>query len=251
MLLHYPRYNTYLCSFQPADDLISITQNISSSSLHTRVNHQGVRIMPRTNKHLLPREGLYLDPIIGLARNTIFHPALNVLIVVLTKLYSEVRLTLWGKVATYGSIIGLVLWINDFLSSGSHNNWVTDRDWDWKKEIVVVTGGSGGIGGSVVQQLAADGVRVVVLDVISPTYSIGTLNPLLFDSLTIINCEADLIDNLPVTYYRCDLSDSSEIDKVCSRIRNEVGHPTVLGSYTSSSSMKLNLYEADPFICLK
>lgn len=136
--------------------------------------------MPRINKHLLPREGLYIDPIAELARKTFFHPALNVLIVVLTKLYPEVRSTLWGKAATYGSIIGLVLWINDFLSNGSHNNWVTDRDWDWKKEIVVVTGGSGGIGGSVVQQLAADGVRVVVIDIISPTYSIGTSKFLFF-----------------------------------------------------------------------
>lgn len=129
--------------------------------------------MPRRSRHLLPREGLYIDPIVALARKTIFHPALNILILVLTKLCPEVRHTLWGRAATYGSILGLVLWFNDFLSDGSHNNWATDSDWDWKKELVVVTGGSGGIGGSVVQQLAADGVRVAVIDVISPTYSIG------------------------------------------------------------------------------
>lgn len=134
--------------------------------------------MPHTSRRLLPREGVYIDPIIALARKTIFHPALDILILVLTKLRSEVRTTLWGKAATLGSILGLVLWINDFLSNGSHNNWATDSDWDWKKEIVVVTGGSGGIGGSVVQQLATDGVRVVVIDIISPTYSIGMSDPL-------------------------------------------------------------------------
>lgn len=179
-LLHYPPYNTGFCSFQPVDDLNFNTENISSWSLHVRVNNQGARIMPRTNQHFLPREGLYIDPIVGLTCKTIFHPVLNVLILFLTKLYSEVGSTFWGKAAAYGSIVGLVLWINDFLSNGSHNNWVTDRDWDWEKEIVVVTGGSGGIGGSVVQQLAADGVRVVVIDIISPTYSIGTFEPFIF-----------------------------------------------------------------------
>ncbi|GAD98389.1 short chain dehydrogenase/reductase family protein [Paecilomyces variotii No. 5] len=101
----------------------------------------------------------------------------------------------------------LMLWANDLLSERSHNNWVEDSSWDWRKEIVVVTGGSGGIGGSLVQLLAKDGVCTVVLDIIKPTYS---------------------TDTLPVTYYRCDLSDPTDIRKVCERIRKEVGHPTVL-----------------------
>ena len=41
MLLHDPRYSTSLYSFQAVDYLISITQNIPSSSLHTRVFNQG------------------------------------------------------------------------------------------------------------------------------------------------------------------------------------------------------------------
>lgn len=64
----------------------------------------------------------------------------------------------------------------------------------------MVTGGSGGIGGSIVQRLAADGVQVVVVDVIEPTYSLST-------------------GDRPVSFYRCDLNDESEIREVCLRIR--------------------------------
>ena len=73
-----------------------------------------------------------------------------------------------------------------------------------------MTGGSGGIGGSIARRLAGDGVRVVVVDVIPPTYN---------------------VDGKSVSYYRCDLSDEAEIRAVCERIRVDVGHPTVLGMY--------------------
>lgn len=44
--------------------------------------------------------------------------------------------------------------------------------YNWEKEVVVITGGSGGIGGLVVRELArrAEGVKVVVVDVIGLTY---------------------------------------------------------------------------------
>ena len=49
-------------------------------------------------------------------------------------------------------------------------NYGTKASFDWSKEIVVVTGGSGGIGGETVKRLAASGTTVVVLDLIPLSY---------------------------------------------------------------------------------
>ncbi|PGH17752.1 hypothetical protein AJ79_00893 [Helicocarpus griseus UAMH5409] len=117
-----------------------------------------------------------------------------------------------------GLYIDPILWVNDYLSAKSRNNWIVDNDWKWHKEIVVVTGGSGGIGGSVVQRLAADGVRVVVVDIIPPTYR---------------------FDNGRVTYHKCDLSDEKDIKAVCEAIRSEVGDPSVLVNNAGLSRGKL------------
>ena len=55
------------------------------------------------------------------------------------------------------------------------NNWVDDK-YDWQKEIVLITGGAGGIGGQVVKLLAEKGIKVVVLDVIPMSFEISTLS---------------------------------------------------------------------------
>lgn len=58
--------------------------------------------------------------------------------------------------------------LNTFLSEWADNRWSLGSDeapWDWKNEVAVVTGGSGGIGALVVKKLVSHGVRVAVLDV--------------------------------------------------------------------------------------
>jgi all-trans-retinol dehydrogenase (NAD+) len=65
---------------------------------------------------------------------------------------------------------GIALKIKNFLDKAVSNNWVSDT-YNWSKEIVVVTGGSDGIGMKVVQLLAERGIKVVVLDVQPPKYT--------------------------------------------------------------------------------
>ncbi len=65
--------------------------------------------------------------------------------------------------------MGLIRWVSGYLDTGSLNNWTTDA-YDWEKEIVLITGGSGGIGGNVVKLLAEMGIKVVVMDVIPITF---------------------------------------------------------------------------------
>ncbi|KAB8249241.1 hypothetical protein BDV35DRAFT_390327 [Aspergillus flavus] len=153
---------------------------------------------------MLPREGLYIDPIVKILRKTILHP-----IFTLTCLYfvKSSACAQYDKPAQMIAGTSVLLWLNDWLSAKSRNNWVIDDSWDWKKELVVVTGGSGGIGGGVAQRLATMGARVVVLDIIPLSYEPG---------------------NDRIIYYRCDLSDEKEIAAICEKIKSEIGHPTVL-----------------------
>lgn len=65
--------------------------------------------------------------------------------------------------------------LSSWLDNGVINNWKSDT-YDWSKEVVVVTGGSDGIGKIVVQLLAEKGIKVAVLDVQELTYE-GMLSP--------------------------------------------------------------------------
>ncbi|GKZ36796.1 hypothetical protein AbraIFM66950_008028 [Aspergillus brasiliensis] len=120
------------------------------------------------NPGFLPREGLYIDPIIFGLRRTIFRPVTTFLWLYLATKFSF--LAPYQQLVRIIAAASFLLGLNDWLSSKCLNNWVTDDTWDWNKELVVVTGGSGGIGAGVAQRLAALGARVVVLDIIPLTY---------------------------------------------------------------------------------
>ncbi|OJI97974.1 hypothetical protein ASPVEDRAFT_123553 [Aspergillus versicolor CBS 583.65] len=156
-------------------------------------------------KRLLPREGLYIDPIVSGLRRSIFHPLFTLSCLHLAGRFSS--LAPYGNLVQITAAASVLLWLNDLLSTKSRNNWATDDTWDWKKELVVVTGGSGGIGAGVAQRLAALGSRVVVLDIIPLTYK---------------------PENKRILYHKCDLSDEKEIAAICHKIRAEIGDPTVL-----------------------
>lgn len=76
---------------------------------------------------------------------------------------------------------------------------------DWGEQIVVITGGSSGIGELIANTLAVRNVTVVVLDI----------NPI-------------VTENYNITYYKCDVSKWYEVEAVSKRIAEELGHPTVL-----------------------
>ena len=65
--------------------------------------------------------------------------------------------------------LGVLGSLSTFLDDKVVNNWKGD-EWDWNKEVVVVTGGSDGIGKSIVFLLAEKGIKVAVLDVQPLTY---------------------------------------------------------------------------------
>ncbi|KAL0949263.1 hypothetical protein HGRIS_009341 [Hohenbuehelia grisea] len=76
---------------------------------------------------------------------------------------------------------------------------------DWGEQIIVVTGGSSGIGELLANTLAVRNVTVVVLDV-KPIET----------------------ENFNITYYKCDVSKWEEVEAVAKTIREEIGDPTVI-----------------------
>ncbi|CAI6088642.1 hypothetical protein V2G26_008050 [Clonostachys chloroleuca] len=197
----------------------------------------------------LPREGFTIDFVGSIARNTILNPfvliPLTASYYMLMPTYSTAS-TIFVTVIPMLTALTLYLRITDFLNKKYHNNWASDSTWDWEKEIVVITGGSGGIGAHLAQQLHR-----------------GRSNP----TLVIVDCIPltwTPLDRQRVFYYQCDLGSSSQLRDVCRRIREDVGHPTVLmnnagisrgvtvcdGSYADvEATIRINLIA--PFLLVK
>ena len=73
------------------------------------------------------------------------------------------------KLAYWLGLPYLAYRFNRYLSYRALNNGVTDS-FDWQKEIILITGGSNGIGAAAAQKLASRGTWVVVLDILPLTY---------------------------------------------------------------------------------
>jgi hypothetical protein len=186
-----------------------------------------------TKPGILPREGLYIDPIFNYLRQTLLHPLFTLGCLYLVHGAKLSAVVPYEKSVQLIAGTSFFLWLNDWLSAKSRNNWVIDDSWDWKKELVVVTGGSGGIGGGVAQRLAAMGARVIVLDITPLTYKPGNMSELVIEYSPLPDIWISVLiqskETERIIYYRCDLSDEKEIAAICDKINSEIGHPTVLG----------------------
>lgn len=178
--------------------------------------------MTAPRRNIVPREGLYIDPIAKLTRKVFLNPFVSVPLAIVLHwkqgaakfpiLQTLLKHRYFSTTVQILALLGVVLNINDYLDKNINNNWVRDDSWDWDHEIVLITGGSSGIGSSVAQELVARNKKttVVILD-----YSALDFSPKRNDR---------------IHYYRCDLSNSSEIKSVCAQVRKEVGDPTVVFS---------------------
>ncbi|KAF4415969.1 short-chain dehydrogenase reductase [Fusarium acutatum] len=96
------------------------------------------------------------------------------------------------------------------------NNHVVDPSWDWSREIVVVTGGSNGIGAAIVSKFAERGIKVLILDRSPPTTKLAA----------------------NTYFYKIDLTDSEGISSVADQIREDHGNPTVLINNAGFAELK-------------
>ncbi|KAJ5167009.1 uncharacterized protein N7482_005790 [Penicillium canariense] len=116
---------------------------------------------------------------------------------------------LWG--------VGILYQTNKWLSRCYLNALTGNSAWDWKKEIVILTGGSSGIGAAVASRLAKNGTKVIILDIQPPLDE------------TVAN----------VFFYATDISSSTAIEQVAEDIRRQHGDPSVLINNAGTGNSKL------------
>ena len=134
----------------------------------------------------MPHLGFTLETAYALTKHTAFEPLLVAPLLMGLELYPDlsrlwlsktmanvstewVKSTLWALLG-----LGLLRRINKILSQVSLNNYTRDS-YDWPREIVVVTGGSGGLGDTLVRKLAKHGIKVINLDIMPPKTPLRTL----------------------------------------------------------------------------
>ncbi|RAR00979.1 NAD(P)-binding protein [Stemphylium lycopersici] len=125
---------------------------------------------------------------------------------------------------------GLIKKANAALNAWATNAWQihAGRGWNWPSEIAVVTGGCSGIGKAIAEALTSHGIRVAVLDVQDA--------PEAFKS------------NELLTYFRCDISSPTAIAETAEKIRNELGHPSILVNNAGISGSHTILKTPDEFL---
>lgn len=166
--------------------------------------------MPIRSNYTLAREGVTGDTIGRLIKLTVLNPLLTVPLLLAGKYtldgarLASTHATAFKYLKTL-LVLGLADKVGDWLDKAVSNNWTNDT-YVWSQEVVVVTGGSDGIGKIVVHLLAEKGIKVAVLDVQEPTY---TPPP-------------------SVRFFHCDLSSPSSIKDAASQIRSSLGNPTIL-----------------------
>ncbi|KAJ4171273.1 hypothetical protein NW754_015036 [Fusarium falciforme] len=120
-------------------------------------------------------------------------------------LIHDYNLEPWVVPGVVVSGLGFVYAVNKYLTQRALNHG-SKASFDWKREIILVTGGSGGIGGATVQKLASRGTKIVVVDVLPLTYKAPS----------------------NVHYYKCDLTNYEQLQITAGKIREEAGDPTVI-----------------------
>lgn len=159
------------------------------------------------------REGLTIDVVARTLRKTVFNPWMAIPLSALLRWWGVQAHLHHIQLAAYVcAAVGTAITMNDWLNKWSANNWEVNSypGWDWDKEIVIITGGSSGIGASIAQTLLNRNPKttVVIVDYVPLTWTPK--------------------EGANVSYYKCDLSSSAAIRDLASSIRTEVGDPTVL-----------------------
>jgi FlaA1/EpsC-like NDP-sugar epimerase len=150
---------------------------------------------------------LSIDMFVRVAMTTVFHPFITALV----PLCLRARTYPWSSTAMVASIIWAIIisvcWtvalINRRIAYGAR------REVDLSEEVIVITGGAGGLGSLLAEVYGMRGASVAVLDVV----------------------DASDEQARGVSYYKCDVSDQEALSKAAAQIEKDVSkHQTLLDS---------------------
>ncbi|KLO80320.1 a retinal short-chain dehydrogenase/reductase [Fusarium fujikuroi] len=104
------------------------------------------------------------------------------------------------------STISICFIINKILNRIILYTSSTAQPWDWSKEIVLITGGSGGIGSEMVNKFSRRNITVISFDIHPPKSTLST----------------------NAHFYKVDVTSPHGIHEAMEQVRREIGDPTVL-----------------------
>lgn len=164
--------------------------------------------MPPVSQDALPwYQILSIDLLINVAKATFLSP----IICWLFPLSLRAQAFTWRMAPLrYSTAICLVIdffWFLSFVNTLGRNGWfssarsrVADDVEEEVEDVVVITGGSSGLGQIVAEIFALKGISVAILDVNKPPME----------------------GNYALKYYECDVSDFKAVQRVSSQITNDV-----------------------------
>lgn len=160
----------------------------------------------------LPREGLTLEVVFAPLGWTLFEPIFTgVILMLLSYFPDQIKSCLPNTIQHYiysTHIVfalklllgfGIVIKLNSNLSRLALNNYVTST-WDHGKEVVVITGGTGGLGKALAFAFAPSAAAVVILDIKEPN-----INDIYRTHLSTPVCEAGSINQFENNSKECIL----------------------------------------------
>ena len=153
---------------------------------------------------------LNLDTLLLVCSRTIFHwffvLMLPLSLRAMAAPYDSTSFIVTASYAAFINLYHLMSSLSDRYAFGK------PREVDLSDEVVVITGGKGGLGSCIAEVYGMKGVRVAVLDV-----SVGEEEE-----------KSGAEEENDVRYYRCDIGNREDVDRVWKRVVDDMGTPTIL-----------------------